>query len=142
MAWVLNHRLRSMVLTSTLTSHTTTILNDSLSWMGQVGRYPSWLRLLRRRSHGPLSFTVRTGRPLRRVHGNIEGQAREYNVRMSRYLKILGTVGYWGRIRRWAPGHRLEKRFAVLCGAWVGGGDALWFIILDRKYSCYPHLKF
>lgn len=83
MACALHHRLCSVVLTSTLISHLTTILNDSLNWMGQVGRYPNCRRLFRRSSHGPLSFTVHTDRHLRRVHGNIEGQAREYNVRIS-----------------------------------------------------------
>lgn len=33
----------------------------------------------------------------------------------------------------------------TICSALWGlgrGGDALWFIILDKKYSCYPYLKF
>lgn len=34
----------------------------------------------------------------------------------------------------------MEKRFAVLSGAWLGGGG--WFLILDKKYSYYPYLKF
>lgn len=67
MAWALHHRLRSVVSTSTLTSRSYTIPSDSLSWMGHVGRHPSCRQLLRRSRHDPPSFTVRTGRPLRRV---------------------------------------------------------------------------
>lgn len=81
MASALYHRLFSKELTIIRTSRSTTILSDLLSWMGQVGLYPSCRQLLRGSSHDPLSFTVRTGRLLRRDRGIIEVQAREWNVR-------------------------------------------------------------
>lgn len=77
MAWVLHNRLCSKESAIIRTSRSPTILSDLLSWMEQVDRYPSCRQLLRGSSHDPLSFTVRTGRLLRRARGIIEGQARD-----------------------------------------------------------------
>lgn len=81
MAWAMHHQVCSKESIGTRTIRPTTILSDLLSWMEQVDRYPSCRQLLRGSIYDPLSFTVRTGRLLRRARGIIEGQARECDVR-------------------------------------------------------------
>lgn len=54
-------------------------------------------------------------------------------------MEISGNLGGFAGGQEMCSSNSLENRFAVLCGAWAGGGgNGLCFIILDRKYSYYP----
>lgn len=122
-AWPPHHRVCSAASTTTRTSRSTTAVNNWPSWMEEAGRYPSCRQLLRRSSHGPLSFIARTGHPL----------SRECRVRRARHLKISGMMGN-GLL---ALG--LGSWFAGVCRAFGTG----WFGHDGRQvvYSCTDILK-